>query len=84
MKDKTKFEKIVSKLTIILSLIVITLSILGMLKINDSHSIVVLLLGVITLLNGLVQYKSNKKTAMFMFGVFAYSFITSIILLVGN
>lgn len=64
-KKKSIFERMAMLITILLSCCVIILSVIGLtgiVTIDITNSIVIPLLGIVTLLNGLVTYKKNKLT----------------------
>ena len=71
-------EKVYNIIIIILSCIVMLLSTIGLfgiVNINITNSIVIPMLGVITLLNGIKTYKRNKTVGIFLFCCVAIVFL---------
>lgn len=68
-QKKSMFERVATIVTLILSCCVIILSLIsltGLSKFDLSNYIVLPMLGIITLLNGFIQYKINKTVGIFL------------------
>lgn len=86
-EKQSNWEHVGSIATIILGVIVIILAgsgIIGLMDLRITNNITMPLLGVILLIGGFMQRKTNRKVAIFNFLVAIFIFIISIVILVGS